>query len=145
MDLGGAIRGEITESSGPVSFMVKCSDGKLIRRHQDHLRHRRDEQALEQSNEASDDAWIDVSSNDETPENAETSDENAEIAQPAAEPQSIPRVEVTTEQSTRRQYPTRERRPPDRLRVNLQCTELLILLLIFVYCSLIIFVRGKEM
>ena len=109
------IPGEITESSGPVSFMVKCGDGKLIRRHQDHLRHRRDEQALEQSNETSDDAWIDVSSNDDTPENAETSDENAEIAQPEAEPQSTPRVEANTEQSTRKQYPTRERRPPDRL------------------------------
>ena len=95
--------------------MVKCGDGKLIRRHQDHLRHRQDEQALEQSNETSGDAWIDVSLRDETPENVETSDKNAEIAQPEAEPQSTPRVEANTEQSTRKQYPTRERRPPDRL------------------------------
>ena len=82
--------------------MVKCGDEKLIRRHQDHLRHRRDEQALEQSNETIDDVWIDVSSNDESLENAETSDENAEITQPAAEPQSTPRVEATNEQSTRK-------------------------------------------
>lgn len=58
-------------SSGPVSFVVKCSDGKLIRRHQDHLRPRKDDQPLvsAQPNQESDDIWIDVGSNDE---NAET-------------------------------------------------------------------------
>ena len=31
--------------------MVKCGDGKFIGRHQDHVRHRQDERALEQRNE----------------------------------------------------------------------------------------------
>ena len=100
------VPGEITEISGPVSFVVKCGDGKLIRRHQDHLRHRRDDQAIEQSEEMSDDIWIDVSSNDETSENA---DANATDAQPEAEAQS------SSEEDTRKQYPTHVRRPPDRL------------------------------
>ena len=59
--------GEITELSGPVSFVVKGGDGKLIRRHQDHLRHRRDGQETdrspEQSDDISDDVWIDISAN----------------------------------------------------------------------------------
>ena len=60
------IPGEITELSGPVSFVVKCGDGKLIRRHQDHLRYRRDDQVTDQSHEQSDDTsdvWIDVGAN----------------------------------------------------------------------------------
>ena len=32
------------EIAGPESIMVKCSDGKLIRRCQDHLRCRKDDQ-----------------------------------------------------------------------------------------------------
>lgn len=31
----------VTEVTGPVSYMVKLQDGRLIRRHQDHLRIRR--------------------------------------------------------------------------------------------------------
>lgn len=48
------VPGKIVEMRGPVSFLVKCGDGKLIRRHQDHLRHRKDDQALEWSSQVSD-------------------------------------------------------------------------------------------
>ena len=34
------IPGEIVESTGPVSFLVKLVSGQIIRRHQDHLRFR---------------------------------------------------------------------------------------------------------
>ena len=102
------ILGEIVETSGPVSFVVKCGDGKLIRRRQDHIRHRKDDQNLEQSDQTSDhdNVWIGVSSNDNTPEDAETLNENATDAQPEAETQSLPGVVATPEQNTRRQYPT---------------------------------------
>ena len=59
--------------------------------------------------------WIDTSSNDNTPEDSETLNENATDAQPE---QSSPDEAVTPEQNTKRQYPTRERRPPDRLQMN---------------------------
>ena len=66
---------EITKLNGPVLFVVKCSDGKLIRRHQDHLRHHRDDQGTDQSHEQMDDisndVWIDISANHEIAENAE--------------------------------------------------------------------------
>ena len=90
------------------SFVVKCGDGKLIRRRQDHIRHRKDDQNLEQSDQTSDhdNVWIGVSSNDNTPEDAETLNENATDAQPEAETQSLPGVVATPEQNTRRQYPT---------------------------------------
>ena len=69
---------------------------------------------VEQSNEISDDVWIDVSSNDETPANANV---NAADVQPEAEAQLTPRVEATPtpELNTRKQYPTRVCCPPDRL------------------------------
>ena len=107
------IPGEITKLNCPVSFVVKCGDGKLIRRHQDHLRHRRDDQVTdqvhEQSDDISDDVWIDVSANDETVT------EDAVDPQPATGTRSTPTVEATLEQSTRKQYPTRVCRPPDHL------------------------------
>ena len=106
------VREEITESSGPVSFVVKCGDGKLIRRHRDHLRHCRDDQVIEWSDEMSDDVWIDVSLNDETSENAENVDENATDAQPEAEAQSSPG------EDTRKQYPTRTSASLSRSIVN---------------------------
>ena len=61
---------------------------------------------IEQSDEMNDDIWIDVSSNVETSKNA---DENAVDPQPEAEAQS------PSGEDTRKQYPTRVRRPPDRL------------------------------
>lgn len=73
------ILGEIVETRSSVLFLVKCVDGKLIRRHQDHLRHCKDDQVLEQSGkkldqsrQVSDDVWVNVSSNNDTPEQIET-------------------------------------------------------------------------
>ena len=109
------VPGEIAESSGPVSFLVKCGDGKLIRRHQDHMRHRKDDKPLDQPNQESVDVGIDVNTNDETPENAETVTEPAADPQSEPEPSSSPGGETTTELNARKQYPRRKRRPPNRL------------------------------
>ena len=66
---------EIIETSGPVSFIVKCGDRKLIRRHQDHLRRCRDGNVLSEINQECSDVWIDVSGDKET--SAEVATENA--------------------------------------------------------------------
>ena len=66
-----------------------------VRRNQDHLRHHRDGQVHLGTGQAcevqqvSDDTWNDVSSNDETAENAENITKNAADAQPETETQSI--------------------------------------------------------
>ena len=96
------IPGEITDLSGPVSSIVNCGDKMLIRRHQDHLRHRRDAQELDRSGDTSDDVCIDVRANEETAENGETVTENAADTQPALATQSAPTVEATPEPSTKK-------------------------------------------
>ena len=35
--------GTIAEITGPVSFLVKLTSGQLVRRHQDHIRHRKND------------------------------------------------------------------------------------------------------
>ncbi|KAJ8023976.1 hypothetical protein HOLleu_36568 [Holothuria leucospilota] len=66
--------GVITDQSGPVSFTVQLDDNRIIRRHQDHLRHNTVPRTLE--NSVSDDTEIFVPSSPtvclETPPTSET-------------------------------------------------------------------------
>ena len=72
-------------------------------------------------------------------DNGETVTENAADTQPATATESTLTVEATPEPNTRKQYPTRVRRPPERWQENLpelsQVIELASLLLLF-FCML---------
>ena len=41
------LEGKIAECTGPMSFLVEMEDGKLVTRHQDQLRHRKESTVLQ--------------------------------------------------------------------------------------------------
>ena len=95
------------ERSGPVSFMVKCSDGNLVRRHQDQLRNRTGTQDSVESDQSSSDVWIDVSPN-------VSPDTRSETVAVDTNRQSNSSQTTSNASSERKQYPRREHRPPNR-------------------------------
>ena len=99
--------GHIVERSGPVSFMVKCSDGNLVRRHQDQLRYRTGTQDAVESDQSSSDVWIDVSPN-------VSPDTRSETVPVDTNRQSDSSQTTSNASSERKQYPRREHRPPNR-------------------------------
>ena len=115
------IPGQIVERSGPVSFMVKCSNGNLVRRHQDQLRHRTatctNESVTVQS---SPDVWIDVSPdvNSQAEPDAGpdvSSDQSESSSSELLSESSSQRVSSNSnEMNVKKRYPRRERHPPDR-------------------------------
>ena len=83
------VPGLIEECSGPLSYTVKLQDGKIIRRHVDHLRDRATFTPTECTYPGFD-------------------------VFPHQSSELSPRSEPSTNVSVRR-YPQRDRRPPDRL------------------------------
>ena len=90
--------GLILRKSGPLSFMVKLTDGRVVRRHCNHLRERTGELEMppHQSVETDDDALL-----------FESPDLRNCV-------QNRPALEVANPEESVRRYPSRERRPPDR-------------------------------
>ena len=96
------IPGQIVERSGPVSFMVKCSDGNLVRRHQDQLRHRTSTCASE-SVQSSPDVWIDVSPDMNSQAEPDSGpDESRDRSESSSEPLSESSSDLSSESSSQR-------------------------------------------
>lgn len=127
----------IQEVTGPVSFLVKLRDGKLIRRHQDHLRRRVADSESEKQAESEDIPEILIDSFPVAPNppavnvsegSGSTSEESNVTARSTeqtivAEPTSDSTPETATSgartqshpgnSGASKTYPTRNRRPPD--------------------------------
>ena len=91
--------GDIVQTLGPVSFQVRLTDGRLVRRHQNQIRKRTDIAVPDMSKE--DDVLI-----------------YPEAVPVPASPMSVPSCDSGTAQSslteTTRRYPSRTRNPPTR-------------------------------
>jgi hypothetical protein len=93
--------GYLLRNSGPLSFMVKLHDGRVIRRHQNHLRSRTTEEL-------------------DLPHSDSSSSEDDFVYAPFPSPEDSPTSQSTNDlgyqegQGSTRRYPTREHRPPDR-------------------------------
>ena len=117
--------GNYSRVTGPVSFLVKLQDGRLIRRHQDHLRRRVLDEGPEKT--VSDDipeilvdAGISVPN---PPENDQPEDStDASVAGSANSNMSATTGDHATPQTpsatcnseVSKTYPQRQRKPPDR-------------------------------
>lgn len=92
--------GDIVQTLGPVSFQVRLTDGRLVRRHQNQIRKRTDVAVPDMSKE-DDDVLI-----------------YPEAVPVPASPMSVPSCDSGTAQSslteTTRRYPSRTRNPPTR-------------------------------
>ena len=115
----------VQEVTGPVSFLVKFQDGRLIRRHQDHLRRRVPNDESEKA--VSDDIpEIMIDSDTSPPENDQTEDPTDTDTTSAADSNTSGTIgdSVTTGDTASPQtspnssgvpktYPKRQRKPPD--------------------------------
>ena len=92
--------GDIVQTLGPVSFQVRLTDGRLVRRHQNQIRKRTDVAVPDMSKE-DDDVLI-----------------YPEAVPVPASPMAVPSCDSGTAQSslteTTRRYPSRTRNPPTR-------------------------------
>ena len=102
--------GTVTLVSGPLSYTVELTDGRIMRRHQDHLRQRLDGLP---SASASSTVRKNTATVDPVPDSLELSAPDLDYSTPT-EPEH-PSPEQSLPQQPQRRYPTRERRAPDRL------------------------------
>ena len=111
--------GHIIESSGPVSFKVQLQDGRIISRHQDHLRKRFTED-LEQSDiplsEDDMDIAIGASGTTNTTSAAPMERDRTPVVQDTLPTvgQDSETVTPLPESTMTRHYPSRVRKPPER-------------------------------
>lgn len=121
------------KSTGPVSFLVRLGDGKIIRRHQDHIRARRN--FLDRDTESGREEEVEVAgptTSEEiavepveiTPQPEMASESTGAGLNPESSPPTQPTLPVptTTEraqtparQTTKKNYPNRARKKPDYL------------------------------
>ena len=122
--------GCIMETKGPVSFLVKLQDGRVLKRHVDHLRKRSSDQVQVEVAESSSPSAPgcfteeDIAMQASSPENVvtptTTRDQHSQNAPQPTEPSqgapSPPAPSTSVTQSTTRCYPSRTRAPPDQYR-----------------------------
>ena len=100
------LAGDIVQTLGPVSFQVRLTDGRLVRRHQNQIRKQTDTAIPDTLVEVDDDVFI--------------SPETIPVPVP---PRTVPNSVSGTDQSltdTTRHYPSRTRNPPTRYSDNFQ-------------------------
>lgn len=128
------LSGEVKEVTGPVSFLIQLEDGRLIRRHQDHIRVRRNE-----GTSVARPVQTQPPLSEELPPCPDLVPVEAETATPVAakpvkvtasqpEPEKIPEEQETRQSEIHpspdvplpspatprvKQYPSRVRKPPD--------------------------------
>ena len=107
------LRGKILGHSGPISFKVELDDGRVCKRHIDHVRHR--ETAPDSTSLPSEDIDNDIDMDIDT--SGPTANQNEgppDLPAPIPAPER-PRVpQSTTSVPERKTYPTRDRKPPQR-------------------------------
>ena len=136
--------GKITKMTGPVSFLVELDDGKIVRRHQDQLRCKGSTMAEPDASSADVLDWdILIASESSTPPESNTDTDPGELvnnpspivdvdSEPAASTETekvspvsqpstpgheaTPPVRKPSQTPTVKQYPRRNRMPPDYLR-----------------------------
>lgn len=108
------IMGEVTDILGPLSYLVRVKDGALWRRHVDHLREGSGDLPPQQSDEDAPDIMV---GNDQTvsPASAVPSGDNGDANDSVIEHSNCTDNSESSSNTTRKQYPSRDRRPPERL------------------------------
>ena len=112
------ISGVIVEQSGPLSYVIETEDKQIWRRHVDQLKELGDGVAMDNSTDDSELTYPPPTSavNDEVTEAPGSADPveppKVEPVPPEVEPPDTPRLPVVVPMS---RYPTRVRKPPDRL------------------------------
>ena len=104
----GWIQGKILKSVGPVSYLIELIDGRQVKRHQDHVRHRSvvsEESNTSFSSVFGDVAWEVSTSSTPEPQNTESV--------PTVDNPPLSRSSSSDPSRTRR-YPKRLRKPPVR-------------------------------
>ena len=116
------IPGEIIQSNGPVSFSIQLQNGKIVRRHQDHMLQRTErQQARSDSETVADDDSEMLTEMPSFETSAETSSEIADTERTSSSNRHVENSsnEAATSTSTSRtsatpRYPQRVRNQPDR-------------------------------
>ena len=112
------IPGKIIESTGPISFRIQLQNGHVLRRHQDHLRHRmeRFEQVSAETASDENETLTDMTSVGTSAETTSTPEEASNPRNLLDESSPADTVEVFPPTSATPRYPQRVRNQPDRYR-----------------------------
>ena len=112
------IPGKIIESTGPISFRIQLQNGHVLRRHQDHLRHRmeRFEQMSAETASDENETLTDMTSVGTPAETTSTPEEPSNPRNLLDESSPADTVEVIPPTSAMPRYPQRVRNQPDRYR-----------------------------
>ena len=111
------LEGKIAECTGPVSFLVEMEDGKLVRRHQDQLRHRKESTGSPQEHDLPvEDLDVSTRAEEQPPEPTElTPTESQSVVEPVtATSDSGEHTQSSELIIPSHRYPQRIRHPPER-------------------------------
>ena len=111
------LEGKIAGCTGPVSFLVEMEDGKLVRRHQDQLRHRKESTGSPQEHVLPvEDLDISTRAEEQPPDPTElTPTESQSVVEPVtATSDSCEHTQSSELITPSHRYPQRIRHPPER-------------------------------